>query len=137
MTIERQFAFLSTIRDAWPMIGKIYVERASNGKTLLRLKPTNGLVGFSPHGRSKTERAHAFILAAEADEIILPIGPVLIDSETGVRVSRMAYDTVQVWTAFGAGSDHDDDVDAAAMACEHYAKGSRRIRPLNVAAAFM
>jgi hypothetical protein len=76
-------------------------------------------------------------LAAEADEVMLPAGPLLLDSETGVKVSRMAYDTVQVWTSFGAGSDHDDDVDAAAMACEHYAKGAKRIRPLNVAAAFM
>jgi phage terminase large subunit-like protein len=137
MTIERQYAYLSTIRDQWPTMGKIYVEKASNGKTLLRLKPTTGLVAYSPHGRSKAERAHAFILAAEADEVMLPAGPLLLDSETGVKVSRMAYDTVQVWTSFGAGSDHDDDVDAAAMACEHYAKGAKRIRPLNVAAAFM
>ena len=137
MTIERQFAYLSTIRDQWPTMGKIYIEKASNGKTLLRLKPTNGLVPYSPHGRSKSERAHAFILSAEADEIMLPAGPMLLDANVGTRVSRMAYDAVQVWVSFGVGSDHDDDVDAAAMACEHYAKGVKRIRPLNLTAAFM
>ncbi len=137
MTIERQFAFLSTIRDQWPSIGKIYVEKASNGKTLLRLKPTHGMIAYSPHGRSKTERAHSFILAAEAGEISLPAGQVLLDAESNTRVSRMAYDTVQVWTAFGAGSDHDDDVDAASMAIEHYSKGVKRIRPLSVSSAFM
>lgn len=137
MTIDRQYAYLSTIRDQWPSLGKIYIEKASNGKTLLRLKPTTGLIAYSPHGRSKSERAHAFILAAEADEIILPKGPILVDAETGLKVSRMAYDALQVWISFGVGSDHDDDVDAAAMACEHYSKGVKRIRPLSLSAAFL
>ena len=120
MTIEMQMRYLAGIREQWPMMGKIYVEKASNGKTLLRLKPTHGLVPFSPHGRSKSERASDFILAAEADEVVLPAGPLMLDAESGTCVSRMAYDTVQVWTSFGIGSEHDDDVDAAAMACEHY-----------------
>ena len=137
MTIEMQMRFLSTIREQWPELGKIYIEKASNGKTLLRLKPTTGLVPFSPHGRSKAERASDFLLAAEADEIVLPAGPLLLDSDTGTCVSRMGFDTVQVWVSFGLGTEHDDDVDSAAMACEHYNKGSKRIGRLSLVGGFI
>lgn len=132
MTIEQQMKYLASIRAHWPMLGKIYVEKASNGKTLLRLKPTTGLVSYTPHGRSKAERAGDFILAAEAGEIMLEAGPVLLDAETGLRVSRNAFDCVQVWASFGIGSSHDDDVDAASMACEHWSKAPKRIQPLSL-----
>lgn len=121
MDITQQAALMRRVRTEWPEVGRIYVENASNGASLLQAKPVYGMIAVKPHGRSKGERADHFAIAAEAAEVELP----------SVEHAPWIRDTVEEWVGFGVGAPHDDRTDAAAMAAEALTQASRKIGALN------
>lgn len=94
-------------------VGSVLIEDASNGTALIQdmRSKLSGVVGISPHGRSKEGRGHRFCIMAEAGDIIIP------DPTLHPWVS----DVLDEWCAVGAGGAHDDRFDCAAMAAERVA----------------
>ena len=92
-----------------------YVENASNGAALLKLRPLPKMIPFSPHGKSKDVRAIDFCHASKAGEWKFP-------TATNAPWVEDAVDEVH---GFGVGAAHDERVDCGAMG-EHYYTGEGR-----------
>lgn len=86
-----------------------YVENASNGAALLKMRPVPKMLSFSPHGNSKAGRAVDFSHSSKAGEWRFPLD----------QYAPWARGAIEEISGFGVGSTHDERVDCGAMG-QHY-----------------
>jgi hypothetical protein len=131
LDITTQPAFLQRIRRELEEVFQLqgvpfYVEKKSNGASLLKLRPVDRMIEFKPGLKSKAERAHGFALKSEARECLLPT------EQHGTWDHGGVEGTVGEWHGFQAGGSHDDRVDTAAMAEHWFFQRQRRGTGLHV-----